>query len=358
MLFKNATIIKIVGDIPCTADAIQSALAQHPFVPARDMESERRGWVSPVNEDSEELVRAQGRCFMMSMKIQTKILPSSVIKEELKERMALRGMHGRKIRAKERNQMIEEIRFDLLPKAFSKYTRIHGYIDAERQEIVVGTASANQVDEFLASLRVAFDGLPVKLLESEVSPQSRMTHWAQSREAPPKVKFGQEIALEDPSEGGKGTFRKQDLSSDEILQCIESGKRVQRIALEWNDYLSFTVDERLVLRKLAPMDMFDEEFEGDDDENAKFDADFFMTVSGLRRLLPELYQWFDVKAGDSDDGGVYAEDEGNEAPSESADYGYEYDPNADSELGDFNEEELHDELDEDDAYSEAEEGIV
>lgn len=353
MLFKNATIIKIVGDIPSTADAIQSALEKHPFVPARDMEFERRGWVSPVNEESEELVRAQGRAFMMTMKVQTKILPSSVIKEELKERMALRGMHGRKVRAKERNQMIEEIRFDLLPKAFSKYSRVHGYIDAERQEIVVGTASASQVDEFLALLRVAFDGLPVKLLESDVAPQSRMTHWAQNQEAPPKVKFGQDITLEDPSEGGKGTFRKQDLSSDEILQCIASGKRVQRIALEWNDYLSFTVDERLVLRKLTPLDMFDEEFEGDDDEYAQFDADLFMTVSGLRRLLPELYQWFEVEVDghDSDDSPLDDEGADSNAPLDS---GYDYDPETDNLMEHFTEEEL----DEDGANSEVEEGVV
>jgi len=315
MLMKNATIIRITGDIPVTAEAIEAALTPHKFVPARDMESERYGFVSPTDKDDDPLVRAQGNVFLLCLKIQTKILPSSVIKEELKERLAARGAAGRKIRAKERQQMIDEIRFDLLPKAFSKYNRIIGYIDAQRREIIIGTASATQADEFLTCLRTAFGSLPVALLEAETAPQARMTEWAQSQKAPAKVKFGHEISLEDPTEGGKGAFRKQDLTSEEILQCIDSGKRVQRISLCWNDYLSFSVDDRLVLRKIAPLDMFDETFEGDDDENAKLDANLFMTYSGLRRLLPELYKWFDVRVEDNHEQEIDEDPESYEPPS-------------------------------------------
>ncbi len=317
MLMKNATIIRITGDIPVTAEAIEAALTPHKFVPARDMESERYGFVSPTDRDDDPLVRAQGNVFLLCLKIQTKILPPSVIKEELKERLAARGAAGRKLRAKERQQMIDDIRFDLLPKAFSKYNRILGYIDAQRREIIIGTASASQADEFLTCLRTAFGSLPVAVLEAQTSPQAEMTEWAKQQKAPAKVKFGHEISLEDPTEGGKGAFRKQDLTSEEILQCIDSGKRVQRISLCWNDYLSFTVDDRLVLRKIAPLDMFDEAFEGDDDENAKLDANLFMTYSGLRRLLPELYKWLNVKVEASDEQEVEEDAESYEPPSPS-----------------------------------------
>lgn len=332
MLFKNATVVRITGDIPVTAEAIEAALTPHKFVPARDMESERYGFISPTENDDDPLVRAQGNVFLLTLKIQTKILPASVIKEELKERLAARGAAGRKIRAKERQQMIDEIRFDLLPKAFSKYARIMAYIDAQRREIIIGTASANQADEFLTCLRNAFGSLPVALLEPEYSPQTRMTEWAQNGAAPARVQFGQEISLEDPTEGGKGAFRKQDLTSEEIIQCITSGKRVQRIALSWNDYLSFSVDDRLVLRKIAPMDMFDEEFEGDDDINAKLDADLFMTVSALRRLLPEMYKWFEVGEVGSGSSAVPDDEDDEPVPSSDLDsYGYGGDLDGDAE---------------------------
>lgn len=310
MLFKKATVVPITGEIPDTEEAIQAALEKHRFVPCRDMESERRGWVSPINEEYPELVRGLNGAFLIALKVQTKILPSSVIKEELKERLAARGMAGRKVRAKERTQLIEEIRFDLLPKAFSKVGRIYGYLDMTRKEIVIGTASANQADEFLACLRSAFGSLPARLLDPKESPQSRMTEWVKTQEAPIKVKFGQEITLEDPGEGGKGTFRKQDLTSDEITECIDAGKRVRSIALEWNSYLGFTIDERLVLRKIKPLDMFDEDYDGDsgDDEYAALDADFYLTVSGLRQLLPEIYTWFEVGSGSDEAGDKSGDD--------------------------------------------------
>ena len=295
MLFKNATVVRLTGDIPVTAEEIEKALAPHKFVPARDMESEKYGWIAPTEDEEDSLVRAQGSVFLLALKVQKKILPESVINEELKERLAVRPPHARRIRAKERQQMKDEIRFDLLPRAFSKYSRTLGYIDMQRREIVIGTGTSAQVDEFLTCLRTAFGSLPATLLEAEYSPQARMTDWARESSAPPKVQFGEEITLVDPNEGGSGAFRKQDLTSEEIMQCIASGKLVQRIGLKWNDYLSFTVDESLVLRKLAPMDMFDKEFEGDDEDNARLDADLFLTVSALRTLLPELYKWFEVK---------------------------------------------------------------
>lgn len=294
MLFKNATIVQLTEDLQLTPELLQEKLEPYRYMPARSVESERRGWISPVDESAEELVRAYGSVYLLSLKTEQKILPSSVIKEELRERVEAQGMGGRKLPAKERQRMIEEIRFDLLPKAFSKLSRIHGYIDTERKVIVIGSASANQVDDFLGSLRLVFRPLPAMLLSPKRQPQNLMTHWLRNDDLPPKTMFGSEIALEDPTEGGKGTFRKQDLSSTEIAECIHAGKIVQRVAIEWNDYLSFTLDDRLVLRKIAPMDMFDEEPDVDDDQHAKFDADFLMTVMAMRTLLPEIYDWFDV----------------------------------------------------------------
>lgn len=313
MLFKQATVIRIAGEIPTDVEEINKALEQHKFTPCRDMESERLGWVAPTEGEEDPFVRAHGAIYLICLKIQKKLLPPKVIQEELKSRLAARGMSGKKVRAKERQQMLEEIRFDLLPHAFSTYSNVLGYIDMQRREIIVGSANGTQVDDFLSCLRMAFGSLPVVHIKTKNHPQHSMTPWARDRQAPPKVKFGQEITLIDTVDGGRGTFRNQDLSSDEILQCIASGKQVQRVSLEWNDYLGFSVDDTLVLRKITALNMFNEEFEGDDDDNAKLDSDLFMTYTGLRQLLPELYRWFDVvEPGSEDDlgspSGVVASD--------------------------------------------------
>jgi len=330
MLFKKATVVRITGDIPVTAEAIEALIEKRKFVPAREMEFERIGWVPPTQEEDAPLVFAQSNVYLMALKIQTKILPDSVVKEELRERLAARGAMGRKVRAKERQQMMDDIRFDLLPKAFSRYVRIMGYIDAQRREIVIGSASSAQVETFLSVLREDFGSLPVALLETDFPTQRRMTDWTKAQEAPSKVRFGQEISLLDHAEGGRGTFRKQDLHSEEILQCIDSGKLVDRIELKWNDYLSIVVDDRLVLRKIAPLDMFDDKFESGDDAASALDADLFLTSSALRKLLPELYKWFDVS-----DPGVGVQGDGEEEETDFA--ASDYSPPEEDEIGLYDE---------------------
>lgn len=308
MLFKNATVVRLTGDIPREHEDLLNALNGHKFVPAKEMEFERRGWIPPTKKEDDELIYAQGAVSLLCLQVETKILPASVIREELEERLALREAGGRKVRAKERQQLMDEIRFDLLPRAFSKFARVMGYIDYQRQEIVVGTASKNQVDEFLSFLRASLGSLPVATLQSEYSPTMRMTDWVRLRQAPEKVRFGHEITLAEP-EGGKGSFRKQDLMSDEIQECIEAGKKVQRMAFEWNDYLSFTIDEELTIRKLSALDMFDKEYDGDNDEDGGMAANLFLTFMALRELLPQIYSWFGVSSIEYSDEEEFSEEE-------------------------------------------------
>jgi recombination associated protein RdgC len=349
MLFKNATVVRLTGDIPRENEELLKVLESNRFVPAREMESERRGWIPPSGKESDDLVYAQGAVYLLCLQIESKILPASVIREELKERMALREAGGRKIRSKEKQQLMDEIRFDLLPRAFSKFTRVLGYIDYQRQEVVVGTASKTQVDEFLAFLRASLGSLPVQSLKAEYSPTMRMTDWARLRQAPSKVKFGAEITLVEP-EGGKGSFRKQDLLSDEIQQCIEAGKQVQRMAFEWNDYLSFTIDEELTIRKLSALDMFDQEYEGDSDEDDDIAANLFLTFMALRELLPELYKWFGV--GEPE----YANGEDGDGSEEVA--GFDVDDFNDRDSGDFDHDRMNEEFDEQEDASAPEDAVT
>lgn len=348
MLLKNVTVVRLTDDIVREHDELTKTLEAQRFVPAREMEAERYGWIPPTGNEDDELVYSQGSVALLCLQKETKILPASVIREELKERLALREKGGRTVRAKERQNLMEEIKFELLPRAFSKHTRIMGYIDYQRQEVIVGTASANQAEEFLSSLRASLGSLPVTPLQAEYTPTKRMTDWTRLREAPSKVKFGAEITLAE-AEGGKGSFRKQDLMSEEIQQCIEAGKQVQRMSLEWNDYLTFAIDENLTIRKLGALDMFDEKYEGADDEDDALAANLYLTFMALRQLLPELYQWFGV--GEPE----YAADSGDDR----SDPGFDVDDFSEQEGQDDNgegfdreDDESTSETDEEQAFSE------
>lgn len=300
MLFKNAIVYRIVGDIPVTEEEIQAALTPYAFKPASAMAIESAGWISPLDDESEYLVRTLQSCHLITMKVERKVLPSKVVLAELKTRLAEKGLVG-KISKKQRGAIIDEIWADLLPKAFSQYKTLHGYIDRLRQEIVVGTGNSNQADAFLDVLRHSFGSLAVTCLQCDTAPQVVMTNWVQYRDPPPATKFGADIVLEDPAGGGRGTFRRQDLSTDEIKECIVYNKRVQRLTLLWNDTIHFEVDETLVLRKLAPTDMYLSENEEEvEDAEHNLDVKLILTVNLMRELLPRIFEWFSVAVDDID----------------------------------------------------------
>lgn len=83
------------------------------------------------------------------------------------------------------------------------------------------------------------------------------------------------------------------LDCDEIRSHIESGKYVERLALHWQDRLSFILGSDLVLRRLK----FGEELVGanddiKDDMLARRDADFLLLSEAIGELMPVLVQAF------------------------------------------------------------------
>ncbi len=77
------------------------------------------------------------------------------------------------------------------------------------------------------------------------------------------------------------------LDAEEVSKHIKSGKEVTRLAMSWNDKLSFVMHENLQLKRLAPLDILKEQadaIEADD----MFDTDFAIMTGELKKLLPDI----------------------------------------------------------------------
>lgn len=297
MLFKNATVFRLRNGHKIDQESLEELVEQLRFSPIVGQSETSMGLIDPVDCTPEgPLVYKQGNISLLCMQLQEKILPRQVITQELEERVKLRESTGIKVRSAEKKRMMEDIVFEMMPKAFSKFKKVWGYVDHQRNEIIVGTSSNAMAGDFSDLLRQGLGSLPVSLIRCSESPSMTMTRWAETQELPVRLGLGREISLIDNQQDGcSGTFRKQDLTSDEIKECIESGKKVQKLALRWNDHVEFTIDENMVLCKLASMSgMDDKEFDGDTngDEYPRIAADLFLTATALRLLLPEIYTWF------------------------------------------------------------------
>lgn len=296
MFFKNLCIYRIHETLDLDHDRLESALAGRGFEPCGRMEPERTGWAPPLGGDSEELTYAAGSRFMLCQQEETRLLPASVVRETLDQRVAeIEAREGHPIRKKEKTRMRDEIYYDLLPRAFTRNKRTYGYLDVKDNWLIIDANSWKQAEEFSELLRDCLGSLPITPVATKDSPQSIMSAWLAQQRLPEDFDLGDEAVLEDPQkEGCEVRVKRQFLMADEMLGHISSGKRVKRLSVTWDERMSCVIDADMSIKRLKFLDIVQEALgDREPESNAeRFDADFSILTLELARFIPRFLEIF------------------------------------------------------------------
>ncbi len=161
--------------------------------------------------------------------------------------------------------------------------------------MVLDAGSQAKADEVLTCLVKAIAGFAVTLIHTQESPAASMAHWLASKEAPPGFSVDRECELKAADES-KAIVRytRHPLDTDEVSQHIADGKVPTRLALTWNDRISFVLTEALTLKKMAFLDVVleDAPMTAGDRADDHFDADVSIATGELSRMLPALIEAF------------------------------------------------------------------
>lgn len=295
MWFKNLVPFRLQSDWPYDPQAAAEALEATAFEPCGALEMERAGWVPPLGPDA-PLVHGANGCLLFCLQEESKLLPASVVREGVDERVArIEASEHRKVRKRERDRLRDELVTDLLPRAFSRHKRTWGYLDTEAGFLIVDASSEKQADLFTEHLREAWGSLPVIPPDTREGPGSVLTRWLAQQQTPQDVELGEEAVLEDPEhEGCEARVKRQDLTSAEIRGHIDAGKRVRRLALTWDERISGVLDADLTLRRVRFEDVIKEQAQDRDPETRaeQIDMDFALMSLEFRAFLPRLMAWF------------------------------------------------------------------
>jgi len=305
MFFRNLTLFRFPENLPRSLKKLSSALDENRLKPCRPSELATRGFVSPFGRDSEELTHQIGAFILITIGGEERLLPSVVVNEELAARLAkIAGKDGRRIGAKERKRLKEDVISDLLPRAFIRPSRLSAYLDTEQGWLVIDTASRKAAEETVDQLRKALGRFPAVPAAAEESPRVLMTDWLIRGKLPPGFALADECELRDPAEAGAVVrCRRQDLESDEVREHLKSGKQVFQLGLTFDDRIGFVLGEDLVVRKLRFLDGVVDELGEDAAESpeAELDASFALMSLELRRLLDKMHECFGLpRPGDRD----------------------------------------------------------
>tara|TARA_R110001606_G_scaffold385158_1_gene548550 strand:+ start:39518 stop:40453 length:936 start_codon:yes stop_codon:yes gene_type:complete len=307
MFFKNAYIFAFTQSFNTSELELNAAMHEHSFTPLGSTEMSHYGWTSSLGKGSDLTTESNGNILICARK-EEKILPAPVIKEMVAERVEqLEAEQGRSATKKEREQFKEDVIFELLPRAFNRITDTYGYINAKENIIVIDSASRGKAEDFLALLRKTLGTLPVTSVSPEVDPSEVMTDWLNGNLARQQVFITNNFAFGEDAEfqalGDNGAVAKvkdQDLNSPEVMAHLQSGKYATKLALDYDDSISFMLHDDLSIKRIKFADVIAEQNDdyGSDDVQGKLIADFTLMAGELNLIINSLHGEFNIKATD------------------------------------------------------------
>lgn len=287
MWFKNLLVYRLTR-WDATPAALEEKLSQHALQPCSGMEMQRAGWVSPKAED-EPFVHTLGTQMLICLGVEKKLLPASVINQFAKARaIEIEEQQGYKPGRKQMKEIKEAITDELLPRAFAIRRKTCAWIDPAGEWLVVDAASLAKADELIELLIKTLDGIALEPIKTNMSASAAMTAWLAGNDSPAAFTIDRDCELRGTGDE-RATVRyvRHDLEAEEISKHIKAGKEVTRLAMTWNDKLSFVLHENLQLKRLAPLDILKEQTDSSAADEV-FDADFALMTGELKKLLPGI----------------------------------------------------------------------
>ena len=292
--FKNAIIYQLNNDNLLNKQTIENALKSTSFSPCGNLDTSKMGWVSPYNDNNLDdfIIDMQGH-LLLRIKKETKILPAPVIKQALNEKIDKQEKAlSRKLSKNEKATLKDEVIIDLMPRAFSKYNYYWLWIDTQNKRIIIDCSSFKLAEDILAILRKELGALALTPLSIEKPLEKIMTTWVKEKLSFPPFILGDEAELKDPLEGnGIISCKNQDITSDEMLVHLDSGKWISKLKIVDERGINFIINPDLTLKKIKFDSVILDENEdiGSDEFDKRLEADFYIMANTLSNSINDLY---------------------------------------------------------------------
>ncbi len=289
-MFKNIIMYRIGPDWQTSPEQLEERLQAGRFVECGASQEKSVGWIEPRGQANGPLLEVVAGQWILKLMVESRALPASVVKRKTQERVAqIEAATGRKPGKKETRDLQDDIRLQLLPMAFTKQSSIQVWLDREARLALIDAASQAGADAVVTLLVQTLPGLALSLINTKISPVAAMSEWLSSQEPPAGFSVDRECELKAADES-KAVVRyaRHRLDTDEVKQYVSEGKLPTRLAMTWDERVSFMLTEGLQLKKLTFLEGVFEVGSKHKDDN--FDADVAIATGELQKLLPDVLE--------------------------------------------------------------------
>lgn len=290
MWFKNLKTFRLAPEFALSADELEERLAKQGYQPIGTHEMHSLGWVEP--RAGYGLVHAQNGQYLLCLRSAKKLLPASVINLAAKARAGeIEEQRGFKPGRKQMKEIKEQITDELLPKAFTTQTETRVWIDTAHHWMVIDASTSTKSDEVLGMLAKAVAPLPVSPLYVQQSPSAAMTYWLADDDAPDGFTVDQDSELRSTGESGAAVrYVRQSIDIQTVKKHVAEGKQVTKLALTWNDRISFVLTDALDIKRVTPLDVLRESSDAYQNDDERFASDFALMTGELAQMLAHLVE--------------------------------------------------------------------
>ena len=294
-MFKSVWVYGVASGWPASIETVEEALQCMPFVPCGASQDKAVGWVPPRGQAHGPLIESVNGQWMLRFKVEVRQVPSSVINRRVNDMAAqIEATTGRKPGKKEKRDLKEEAVAALLPQAFPREQSIWVWLDTTHHRMVLDSTSAARADDIITALVKVLDGFSVEPLSTALSPAVAMATWLTEQEAPAGFAIGKECELKSADESQAVVrYARHPLLTDEVKAHLAQGKQPTRLALEWDDRVSFVLGDNLQLKKLAFDDKVLEQAKAQGQRADDFDGNVLMVTAELSPLIGDLIDALD-----------------------------------------------------------------
>lgn len=274
-------------------EALEQALQAEKFVPATPTQELSVGWVPPRGNATDAMAEVINNQVILKMFVERKSVPASAVAEEVERKCKeLETQRGYAPGRREKRELKDEAKLTLLARAFSKLSACLVWLDRDAGTLVINSTSSKMCDTVIDRLLIALEKLSFTVVVAPVttalSPVTAMANWLIAKEAPEHFQIERDCELKQ-ADSDKATVKygRHNLDIDEIAVHIEQGKRPTRLALAWEDRISFVLHEDMTFRSIAVLDSV---FDASKSEDGGFDADVTLETAELQKFIPDMIE--------------------------------------------------------------------
>ncbi len=192
-------------------------------------------------------------------------------------------------------EMEERVIAEILPKALTQKHTISAYIDIKKQWLVIDASSAKKGSDLTSLLRKTLGSLSIIPYAPETVISTVMTHWLMHGFYSKAFTCLPEVEIKELSEAaGTVKIKGVDLTSEDVLNHVQKGWQVTKMAFDYQERLQFALGEDFIFKRMKYLDNFQEDIESQDEPLLYQQTSAHLMVKEYREFIQNF---IDVIAG-------------------------------------------------------------